>query len=448
MITQTLRFTAIYLGPALVLTTAAMRWCSPGLPAVAGYVLAAIVGTGWLFTGLWRTLQSHGDPPLPAPGGGPDGAGPWPLALGLAAFTAALAYGTGASFEDFRSYQKHWQLVVDGVNPWSTSLAGQGDLNAYGPAHLLLAGPYLIDSLLPKVIFALVLVAVAWACSFSPTGRKDPTSMPQRSVLFTFTVLSPYALITVCDYAFNDILPASLMAGALLVAIRFRSSLWRLLAGAMLAIGCMVKIYPVIVLPFLALRDRRIDWALLQGFIGTLFIGFGAAYLRWGAAIWTPFQFAAERNSKQLSIFNFLRVIGFNIDHLSLYAMALGLLAWLAYCVARRVDTLNTTVVGFAIVLSLFKVGHQQFFLFFFLIAPFAIRTWYGQFEQALAGRLVGLYLLWLAYLCWFQLVYALSCGMWQLPSIVFRWGGGLIYFLLTLGCGLLASRWNRRSPC
>jgi hypothetical protein len=83
-------------------------------------------------------------------------------------------------------------------------------------------------------------------------------------------------------------------------------------------------------------------------------------------------------------------------------------------------------------------VGHQQFFLFFFLVAPFAIR-YLLSCSRILTPRVAAVFFLWIGFLNWYQLEYSLTCGMFEGPSKAFRYGGSvfrywgaLVYFILS----------------
>lgn len=70
----------------------------------------------------------------------------------IAAVVAAYLIGAR---HDYVRYMTHWELVLSGQDPWSTS-------NAYGPAYNLLAIPFVIHPLLPKVIFVSTWQLGSW----------------------------------------------------------------------------------------------------------------------------------------------------------------------------------------------------------------------------------------------------------------------------------------------
>lgn|GEM_PF-2106391 len=283
-------------------------------------------------------------------------------------------------------------------------------------------------------MFSLLLIAVGALSSFANIGFNDKTSSLHKQCLFAFLTLSPFALITIGLYGNNDILPASSMVVALIGIVAHKKRLIRFLSGSVLAIGCLCKFYPLIILPSLCIRKRQIDWSFFSGFLGTFVLLTELAYAQWGSSILIPLKFAGSRDSKHLSIFNFIRhVLGFNIDYLSVYAMIVVFLVCIAFCILKDINPVSGAILTFAMVLSFYKVGHQQFFLFFFLVAPFALRYWISSLSKIFSRPIAGAFLAWLAYLNWYQLEYSITCGMWKWPAIVFRYWGAFFYAILSL---------------
>jgi len=404
--------------------------CYPSMPQVAIFSIAAILATMWLFYGLWRIFFLR-SPAVDEP----QSIKIYKIVsfLAVAAFLAmAFSYLTG-SLHDYVAYLRQWEIILLGVDPW------QGTDNAYGPIHNLLAWAYKIHPLMPKVLFAFLLVATGAVSAFAPLDMKDKTNPLQRCCLFAFLILSPFSLITVALYANNDILPAAAMVLALVGIVAFKSISSRILSGGILAIGCMSKFYPLIILPSLAVRRRHIDWAFVSGFLGTLILVASIAYAVWGKSALIPLQFAGSRGSKHLSIFNFTKnVMGINLDRFSIRLMLYAFLAMTYVQFKNNIGPVVGSILTLAAVLSFYKVGHQQFFLFFFLVAPFAIR-YLLSCSRILTPRVAAVFFLWIGFLNWYQLEYSLTCGMFEGPSKAFRYGGSvfrywgaLVYFILS----------------
>ena len=97
----------------------------------------------------------------------------------------------------------------------------------------------------------------------------------------------------------------------------------------------------------------------------------------------------------------------------------------------KNIDPILGSILTFAAVLSFYKVGHQQFFLFFFLVSPFAIRHLLSC-STILTPRVAATFFVWIGFLNWYQLEYQLTCGMWKWPAKVFRHYGALPYLILS----------------
>ena len=414
---------AVHLLPSWVLVLIATQACSPSWPQVAIFSVASILATVWQFLGLHRLLEADAT--------ATDKAQPIRVSslLGwlflVAILMVAYAYATGVR-HDYRAYIKQWQIVLAGLDPWLNTN------NAYGPLHNLWAWPARIHPLLPKSIFSLLLVVVGSVSAFAPLGVRDGTSATQRVGLFAGLILAPFCLITVGLYGNNDVLPAAAMTLALVGVVASGRRVSRAFSGVILAIGALFKFYPLIILPVIAMRRRRMDIAVAAGFLGMASLLLLLSYGVWGGSFFIPLFFAGSRPSKHLSIFNFARsVIGLDLDWLSIWLMGVTFVVVVAFLLIRSVDPLLGAILSFAAVLSVYKVGHQQFFLFFFLIAPFAIRYFLSA-SDLMTSRLTGALFAWLGFLNWYQLEYALTCGMWEGPAKPLRHFGALAYGLFS----------------
>lgn len=405
--------------------------------------IAAGLAVAWLMQGLWRILllqpssphqlqpantSANTSPSISAAGS--TGLATIAMLAAVSSLTIAVAYFSGTK-HDYIAYANQWEIVLDGGNPWV------GTDNAYGPLHNAIAWLYGLDHLLPKGLFTLLHVATGAIASFGSLGIDDTTSRLQRSCLFAFFVLSPYSLITVGVYANNDILPAAAMVLALMGVVAFNKPISSLASGSLLAIGVLCKFYPLIILPSLAFQHRKLDWPLLSGFLVTLILGGSLAYWHWGTSALLPLLFAGARSSKDLSIFHFTsKVLGMQLDSFSLPLMVIVFAAISWFLFSKNANAVIGSIVTFAAVLSVYKVGHQQFYLFFFLVSPFAIR--YLQSSSTFfTPKLMAVFLLWIGFLNWYQLVFQLTCGMWKWPATTFRYWGALPFLALS---GALAS--------
>ena len=77
-------------------------------------------------------------------------------------------------------------------------------------------------------------------------------------------------------------------------------------AGVFLGLGVLLKLMPIVLLPFLMLDGRRLRYRLPAAAVITILLGFGASLVIWGPDF-RPLIFAAGRSSHHLSIYRFLK---------------------------------------------------------------------------------------------------------------------------------------------
>jgi hypothetical protein len=95
----------------------------------------------------------------------------------------------------------------------------------------------------------------------------------------------------------NDLAVASL----LLWAIWTRHSGKYLLCGAFLGLAALLKFYPLVFLPFIAVDQGRFNIRVIGVAIIVVLAGMGVAATAWGASILSPLLFAMDRNTAWLS---------------------------------------------------------------------------------------------------------------------------------------------------
>lgn len=297
--------------------------------------------------------------------------------------------------QDYREYVVHWGLTLEGEDPWQD--LGSNRTNTYGPLHALLALPFGVHPLLPRVLtLAAFLLAVRWTVGAGP----------HRSVALALTLYNPLFWFSAAVIGHNDVLVAFLLVASL--KVRDGRPGW---AGAGVALAGLLKIYPLLVLPFLMTDRGRIEWWVLWGAAITGLMGLLASALVWGAAPLSALGFATDRPSTFLSIFRVFRADWFvaswpalqategglhpGLDQWSMPLLAgglalLGLSHWLRrWCAAEGVAA------ALLYTFMVYKVGHAQFWVPTLLILVFA----WGRMEGSGRGRLLGLmatYALWL----------------------------------------------------
>ena len=288
-------------------------------------------------------------------------------AIALMAVALPVAIATGARF-DYPYYESHWTLILSGADPWTTH-------NAYGPVYNLLAGPFAFHPLLPKVIFVL-----GWLCCCSYLLRKLASNGVGISGLAVWSAalpLNPFFWIFVVVYGVFDAIVGSLC----ILALALFQTRRRMAAGVVLGLAVLLKFYPIVMAPFIAVHGRRFDVRFATGLVFTLATGFTLSVLTWGSSTFDPIVAATEYESGTMSVFGFLNGDAWpflqwtgNVDHLSLPAMALAggtvlILSW-----RWRLSPETGAFVGILVTLTLYPPGGIQYFI----VVPFLSAYWYA----------------------------------------------------------------------
>ena len=304
---------------------------------------------------------------------------------------------------DYHFYLQMWYEVRQCHDPWFTVSGPNGKvpLNAYGPLFNLLAGLAPLVPLAPKLLFAYayVLFSVWQIKSFTTSRRPSWMSMVMLTALFW----NPFPWIEIAIRGHFDIVVALFCLGAIRAWTRghdFRS-------GICLGLGVLLKFFPVVLLPFLALDRGRLRPRFVVVAVATIALGLGLSFALWGGSVLSPLVFAATRGSHCLSIFRFLRGLysplrwftsSPNIDFLAPIILFVALLrAWSWYRV-RHPDIEAACVVAVTTTALFYHTGFPQYHMVSFALgAWWAVQYWDvrpGQIARSLA---VACYFGWLA---------------------------------------------------
>ncbi|MDG3004170.1 hypothetical protein [Paludisphaera mucosa] len=326
------------------------------------------------------------------------------IVVSLAFLPATVLCG---AVQDYYLYQQIWGEVLRGHDPWYLvvgSPMGSYSLNAYGPLYNLLALPTLWNPLGPKLIFAAAYwFFVAWL--ILGLGRRR--GLPAWAGLgLALWFASPFAWVEIAYFGHFDVLVGLLCIAAAEARVQDRwasSAVW-------LTSGVLLKFFPGVLAPFLALDRGRIRWGYLAAAAGLPLAGMATACAIWGASVFRPITLAVNRESAALSIFRVLRgsytpigrdALFFTPDE---YATPLLLLALFgAWRWTRRTGfgTLASCVLAVATTLLLYKVGFPQYYMVLFLLAPY----WFVRDYATLTHRgwLAAAYAAGFALVAWFD---------------------------------------------
>jgi hypothetical protein len=349
---------------------------------------------------------------------------PWVVAV-----VASIVVLAVRQIQDYRVYIDQWDHVPFGGDPWLDA-TGHWNGNAYGPLHALLAWPALVSIKLPRLMFV-----AAWAWMGSVViRRRDPW-------LWALYWLSPFAFTEVVLFSHNDAPVAVLCLCALLLAERDRP----VASGAALAAAIAIKLYPLALLPFFAVRDRRLAWRWIASCVLVVLAIHAAAFALWGDSVWVPFRVAVGRPSDCYSFFYLLRTAGLDVDAASLPLLALsGAIVWTLY-VVRRWPLAHGVILGFCVVMLFYKVGHWQFHLFLYFAIVY---QWARDPDLPLVARRAIL-----TYAAWMGVssITYMACDFYEGPFYPLRWIGcipatfALGYLFVGLARGQRAERRARR---
>ena len=282
------------------------------------------------------------------------------------------AYLIGAK-HDYGAYIDHWELVWSGGDPWARNKPWGN--NDYGPVYNLLAGLYALHPLLPKVVFVLTWQLSSWYLVRRIVVRG--VSLPW--LLFWLAALPFNPLFWSFGVVYGSV--DGLVATLCLAALASRQADRPVLAAFLLAIAVLMKIYPVVFAPFIALEGRRVNWTFVSSYVVLMSVGLILSFLAWGESTFHSVTFGTDRHSSLLSIFRFLRGDASplknwvdNLDHLSIPALAVGGSLVFGLSWKWRLPVAAGAFAAILVTLLLYKAGHHQYFL----VVPLAAGLWYA----------------------------------------------------------------------
>lgn len=277
---------------------------------------------------------------------------------------------------DYGAHLMIWDVVLHGGDPWWVAEGQHSVLNAYGPLFNLLAALVRINPLAPKLLFASsYLLFVIWLLK-DLAHRRGLVGLP-TSVLIAW-ILNPFPWIEIAYFGHFDIV----VAVACVAAVHCRERGWDVVSGTCLALGVLLKYFPLVLLPFLVVEGRRFRPRLLLSAVISIMLGVTASVLVWGMATFRPLGRGAAWPSQLLSIFRFLRgswspLRWFwdapDVDALARPCLlAAGLLVF-AWCWLRSVTAPTGAVLVVLTTLLFYKVGFEQYQIVLFLLVSY----WY-----------------------------------------------------------------------
>jgi hypothetical protein len=340
--------------------------------------------------------------------------------------------------QDYVAFLEIWATIRAGGDPWWVHQRWGYPLHAYGPFFNLLALPAGWNEMVPKLLFALAYCLFAVGLVKRNRDGSEAKALPAVGLLAW--VFSPFGWVEVTYFGHFDVLAAIACVIAVHAFLRGRE----VVAGTSLAVGFLLKLIPVVILPFLAidLPGRRIRVRLLAAALVPIVLGYVISFLIWGAAVFRPFRFGSARGSTLMSIFRFLRggasplrwwLSSSGLDAWSLPCLAIAGLAVFLTCQWRRTEPATSALAAVLVTLLFYQVGFIQYHMIVFLLSAYWLaRHAHGLMRPRRRGLVlsIGTYFAWLTL---FDLFYAAAGGIIHDEG---RWGWvadwvGLPSFLL-----------------
>ena len=195
----------------------------------------------------------------------------------LVLMAVTVAYGIR---HDYVTYALLWDNTLAGGDllsegsgtPLKDTIAAQYH-NNYGPLFNAFAALYFLHPLLPKVMFSGLFFASV-VLIMKRVLEPDLRCPVRFAIVLCVLPFNPYFWIFVPGYGILDTVPAVLSLAAVLCRVRRR--LW--LSGLLLGCGFLVKVYPLILLPFLMYERRRLLWTPALAFAGLAAAGMGVSF--------------------------------------------------------------------------------------------------------------------------------------------------------------------------
>ncbi len=250
---------------------------------------------------------------------------------------------------DYVAFTEIWRDILNGSDPWAIHPVYGYATHAYGPAFNLLALPYALNPLLPKILFA---AAFLLYLNTLPRGW-----LARLLTLFAWTEIAWFGHFDV-------------LVGLCCVASARAIKTHEARAGGMLGLGVLLKIVPAALGPFVAMDGWRLRWRAALAITASVATGYAIAYMIWGPSVFRPFGFAAGRGSTFASIFRYLRGTASplrlfqsepNLDRWagpSLVAAGLLLFAWTR---ASRIAPAAGMTLAALLTVLLYQVGFLQY---------------------------------------------------------------------------------------
>ena len=264
----------------------------------------------------------------------------------------------GGSRNDYALYEVTWKAILN----------NEEDIrfNTYGPLHLFISFIYAINSMLPKLIFGASFCILQFYLFFKILKNS-------YNLLFYFYLILPcnFLIITsVYFYGIND----SVVAFFLITSITLFINKKHFISGIFFSISALIKLYPLLLMPILALY-KKINLKFFYSFIISTFLILLISFYKFNSdLIFEPLKFGSLRAPNFVSILASLKYdfpdnvfLIFLIKYNSAFVVLFSLIT-LIYCLKKKKCLLTSLILVYLVILTTYKVGHTQFYIPLFVI--------------------------------------------------------------------------------
>jgi hypothetical protein len=264
---------------------------------------------------------------------------------------------------DYEWYLVQWRNLLEGSDPW-------GSGNAYGPLYTAIGFLLPLGPLAPKFLMVGALLA---ANALLVVELLHERSIRAIQIIYLLAIPTNVLVVGVgIIYGLNDAFVAALLVTAVL--LRHRGKF--LACGVLIGFSALTKYYPLLLLPLFALDQGKLRWSVVIGGVIIFFSGLIAAVPIWGLGPLKAIYFGSIRSPTLLSAIKGLQSVfgdegsvGWLIRYNTCLVVA-GVMAALLFSWKARLNWLEGVVIGYLVMLTLYKVGHPQFYLpWLFLVA-------------------------------------------------------------------------------
>lgn len=282
--------------------------------------------------------------------------------------------------QDYVAHLEIWNEVQKGNDPWWIQPDSGLVLNAYGPLFNILAVPYAVNPLAPKLLFSFAYLVFAVISVKMIQADDSLKVIPEWALLFW--LLNPAIWLEVAFYGHFDVLVGLLCLLSLVYLKRHRD----LLSGFLVGLGFLLKFLPVFIIPLLVIHGkdfRKWRWSLGISSMFTILLGLMISIIIWGPSTFRPITYASSRGSNLLSVWRYLRGsyspvrwfsdTNLNFDRFALPCILVFIMILTAMAVKLRSKECLITFCALLTVLMFYPVGFVQYQIVLFVMLPLCL---------------------------------------------------------------------------